>query len=151
FRAAASIGRVLRAIPPTVSWIVVVDDAGQDDLATAVAAVGDPRVCVVTHDANRGVGAAVLTGYARAVELGADILVKMDADGQMDPPHLKDLAAPVAAGEANYAKATRFPHEREPRRMPAARRYGNVGLSFFTKLATGYWPIFDPTNGYTAI
>jgi glycosyltransferase involved in cell wall biosynthesis len=151
YRAAASIGAVLRALPSRVRWIIVVDDGGADDLAAAVRAIGDRRIEVVTHPSNRGVGAAVLSGYARALELGADIIVKMDADGQMDPAYLDDLVAPVAAGDADYAKGNRFLHERELRAMPAARRYGNVGLSFFTKLATGYWPVFDPTNGYTAI
>jgi glycosyltransferase involved in cell wall biosynthesis len=151
YRAADSIGDVLRAIPRDVRWIVVVDDGGSDDLAGAVGAVGDPRIDLVRHDGNQGVGAAVLSGYRRAIELGAEIIVKLDADGQMDPGDLGELVAPVAAGEADYAKGNRFLHERELRRMPAARRYGNVGLSFFTKLATGYWPVFDPTNGYTAI
>jgi glycosyltransferase involved in cell wall biosynthesis len=151
YRAATSVGAVLRAIPSEVRWIVVVDDGGTDDLAAAVRAVGDPRIDLVTHDANRGVGAAVLSGYARALELGAEIIVKLDADGQMDPADLDALVAPVVAGEADYAKGNRFLHERELRTMPAGRRYGNVGLSFFTKLATGYWPVFDPTNGYTAI
>jgi glycosyltransferase involved in cell wall biosynthesis len=151
YRAAASIGSVLRAIPADVRWIVVVDDGGTDGLAAAVQVVGDPRIDVVTHASNRGVGAAVLSGYNRALELGAEIIVKLDADGQMDPAAISELVAPIAAGDADYAKGNRFLHERELRKMPAARRYGNVGLSFFTKLATGYWPVFDPTNGYTAI
>lgn len=151
YRAAASIGAVVRAIPGDVRWIVVIDDGGGDELAGAVRAIGDPRTDLVIHDVNRGVGAAVLSGYTRALELGAEIIVKLDADGQMDPAALGELVAPVAAGDADYAKGNRFLHERELRRMPAARRYGNVGLSFFTKLATGYWPVFDPTNGYTAI
>ena len=151
YRAATSIGAVVRAIPADVRWIVVVDDGGDDDLAGAVRTVGDPRIDLVTHDSNRGVGAAVLSGYIRTLELGAEIIVKLDADGQMDPAAIGELVAPVAAGDADYAKGNRFLHERELRKMPAARRYGNVGLSFFTKLATGYWPVFDPTNGYTAI
>jgi len=151
YRAATSIGAVVRAIPADVRWIVVVDDGDDDDLAGAVRTVGDPRIDLVTHDSNRGVGAAVLSGYIRTLELGAEIIVKLDADGQMDPAAIGELVAPVAAGDADYAKGNRFLHERELRKMPAARRYGNVGLSFFTKLATGYWPVFDPTNGYTAI
>ncbi|MDQ6858178.1 MAG: glycosyltransferase family 2 protein [Chloroflexota bacterium] len=151
YRAAATIGDVLRAIPATVQWIVVVDDGGADDLPSAVRGVADERVEVVRHERNRGVGAAVLTGYQRALELGADIIVKIDADGQMDPTYLPQLVAPVADGAADYAKGNRFLHGRELRSMPTTRRYGNVGLSFLTKLATGYWPVFDPTNGYTAI
>ena len=151
YRAASSIGAVLRAIPPAARWIVVVDDGSTDDLSAAVRDVEDPRLSVVTHDRNRGVGAAVLSGYDRALDLGAKIIVKIDADGQMDPAYLDELVSPVAAGEADYAKGNRFLHERELRTMPVTRRRGNVMLSFLTKLATGYWPIFDPTNGYTAI
>lgn len=151
FRAASTIAAVLGGIPPSVRAIVVVSDGPDDDQAAAIRAIGDRRVTLVTHDRNRGVGAAVLTGYERALALSAEIIVKMDADGQMDPAYLDALVAPVATGEADYAKGNRFLHERELRSMPRSRRYGNVGLSFLTKLATGYWPIFDPTNGYTAI
>ena len=151
FKAAATIGAVLRAIPPVVRWIIVIDDGSTDQLERAVAAVGDDRVRLVTHDRNRGVGAAVLTGYDAARNLAADVIVKLDADGQMDPAFIEDLVAPVVSGEADYAKGNRFIHEQALRTMPTTRRYGNVSLSFLTKLATGYWPIFDPTNGYTAI
>jgi len=151
YRAASTIGEVLRSIPQAVRWIVVVDDGSTDDLGSAIRAVGDGRTDLVTHDRNRGVGAAVLTGYERALQLSAEIIVKIDADGQMDPAYIPQLAAPIASGAADYTKGNRFLHGRELRSMPTTRRYGNVGLSFLTKLATGYWPIFDPTNGFTAI
>lgn len=151
YRTAATIAEVVRSIPRTVRWIVVVDDGSTDDVGSAARAVADERVEIVVHNRNRGVGAAVLTGYERALALGAQIVVKLDADGQMDPAYIPQLVAPIADGHADYAKGNRFLHGRELRSMPAARRYGNVGLSFLTKLATGYWPIFDPTNGYTAI
>jgi len=151
FKAATTIGSVLRAIPSAIRWIIVVDDGSTDELQRAVTAVADPRVRLETHDRNRGVGAAVLTGYDVALALGADIIVKLDADGQMDPSYIDELIAPVVSGDADYAKGNRFIHEQALRAMPVTRRYGNVGLSFLTKLATGYWPIFDPTNGYTAI
>ena len=151
YRAATTIAEVIRSIPRTARWIVVVDDGSADELGAAVRALHDDRVELVTHERNRGVGAAVLTGYERALALGAEILVKLDADGQMDPAYIPELLAPILKGEADYAKGNRFLHGGELRSMPAARRYGNVGLSFLTKLATGYWPIFDPTNGYTAI
>ncbi|MDP9245269.1 MAG: glycosyltransferase family 2 protein [Chloroflexota bacterium] len=151
YRAAATIADVLRAIPASAQWIVVVDDGSTDDLPSAVRGVNDERVEIVRHEQNRGVGAAVLTGYQRALDLGAEIIVKVDADGQMDPAYLPQLIAPVADGTTDYAKGNRFLHGPELRSMPPTRRYGNVGLSFLTKLATGYWPVFDPTNGYTAI
>ena len=75
----------------------------------------------------------------------------MDADGQMDPDYLLQLVTPIVVGEADYTKGNRFLHERELRAMPGRRRFGNAGLSFMTKLASGYWSVFDPTNGYTAI
>lgn len=151
YRAATTIAEVIRSIPRSARWIVVVDDGSAAELGAAVRALHDDRVELVTHEHNRGVGAAVLSGYERALALGAEILVKLDADGQMDPAYIPELLAPILKGEADYAKGNRFLHGGELRSMPAARRYGNVGLSFLTKLATGYWPIFDPTNGYTAI
>jgi len=93
----------------------------------------------------------VLTGYQKALDLGAEIIVKLDADDQMDPAYLLPLIAPILSGEADYTKGNRFLRTRELRRMPVARRIGNLGLSFMTKVASGQWPIFDPTNGYTAI
>lgn len=150
YRAEKTIADVVRSIPSLVRWIVVVDD-GSPSLADALAAVADERLELITHDRNRGVGAAVLSGYQRGLDRGAEVIVKLDADGQMDPARITDLVAPIISGEADYAKGNRFLHGRELRDMPSARRYGNVGLSFLTKLATGYWTIFDPTNGYTAI
>lgn len=129
----------------------MVDDASPDCTAEIVQAWGDPRVHLIRLPKNQGVGGAVLTGYRVAVELGADIIVKMDSDDQMDPAFLPALVAPIAAGQADYTKGNRFIHARQLGSMPLSRRIGNIGLSFLTKLASGYWNIFDPTNGYTAI
>jgi glycosyltransferase involved in cell wall biosynthesis len=131
--------------------VVVVDDAGRDGTGDAVRAVRDPRVVLVEHEQNEGVGGAMLSGYRRAADLGAEVIAKMDADGQMDPAYLVQLITPIVVGEADYTKGNRFLHARELRDMPSRRRFGNAGLSFMTKLASGYWGIFDPTNGYTAI
>ncbi|HEX5719797.1 MAG TPA: glycosyltransferase family 2 protein, partial [Thermoanaerobaculia bacterium] len=100
---------------------------------------------------NGGVGAAMITGYRQALELGADVVVKMDGDDQMNPKHLLPLLDPILAGEADYTKGSRFFHTRQLRQMPFVRRAGNLGLSFLTKASSGYWDVFDPTNGYTAI
>jgi dolichol-phosphate mannosyltransferase len=151
YRAAAHIGRVLSRIPASVSHIVVVEDCSPDDTAEVVRNWRDPRVTLVRHTENQGVGGAVMTGYQAALAQGADILVKMDSDDQMDPGYLGPLIAPLLRGEADYTKGNRFLHTRELHSMPLARRIGNAGLSFMTKLASGYWNIFDPTNGYTAI
>lgn len=151
YRAESSIESVIRGIPSFVSDIVVVNDASPDGLAAVAAATGDARVHVLSHDTNRGVGAAVLTGYREAIARGAEIVAKVDADGQMDPAYLVPLLLPIARGTADYTKGNRFLHAHELRAMPRLRLVGNAFLSLFTKLATGYWQVFDPTNGYTAI
>jgi glycosyltransferase involved in cell wall biosynthesis len=151
YRAAKSIRQVLAGIPLFVKHIVVVNDGSPDETARVVRDCTDLRVDLVEHEHNEGVGAAVLTGYRCVSDLGAEIIVKLDADGQMDPAYLLALIAPIVLGEADYTKGNRFLHERELRSMPGRRRFGNAGLSFLTKLASGYWTIFDPTNGYTAI
>ncbi len=153
FRAAVHIAAVLEGIPDFVTWIVVVDDGSPDATGATVEAAArrDPRIRLLRHARNQGVGGATLTGYREAHRLGADIIVKMDSDGQMDPRWLPSLVAPILRGEADYTKGNRYLHARELHAMPWLRRIGNVGLSFLTKLASGYWGLFDPTNGYTAI
>lgn len=153
YRVEAQIAEVLRGMPEFVSWIVVVDDCSPDDTGAIVEAEAqrDPRIRLLRHEVNRGVGDATLTGYEEARRLGADVVVKMDGDGQMDPRHLPALVNPITRGQADYTKGNRFLHARELYSMPLARRVGNLGLSFLTKLASGYWSLFDPTNGYTAI
>jgi len=151
YRAEASIAGVIASVPSFVRHVIVVNDASADGTSDAVRAVRDARVILVEHAQNEGVGGAVMTGYRRACELGAEIIAKMDADGQMDPDYLLQLITPIVIGEADYTKGNRFLHQRELRAMPGGRRFGNAGLSFLTKLASGYWGIFDPTNGYTAI
>jgi glycosyltransferase involved in cell wall biosynthesis len=151
YNAAKSIEIVLNKIPAVVDLIVVVNDASPDNLEAVVSQSNDPRVHLLTHLRNQGVGGAVLTGYAYALEKGADIVVKIDSDDQMDLDYFEDLITPLLGGEADYAKGNRFLHPHELKRMPLIRRIGNQGLSFLAKVATGYWKIYDPTNGYTAI
>ncbi|MGH2470974.1 MAG: glycosyltransferase family 2 protein [Candidatus Limnocylindria bacterium] len=151
YRAASTVASVIAGVPTFVRHVVVVDDGSGDATSQVVRDLRDPRVDLVEHERNEGVGAAVMTGYERAVAVGADIVAKMDADGQMDPDHLLALITPIVIGRADYTKGNRFLHGRELRSMPGRRRFGNAGLSFMTKLASGYWDIFDPTNGYTAI
>jgi dolichol-phosphate mannosyltransferase len=151
YRVETSIRPVIAGIPAWVAGIVVVDDASPDTSVEQALASGDPRVVLVRHAENRGLGAAMITGYARAVELGATIMVKMDGDGQMSPEFLCDVVQPLVAGRADYAKGNRFVMSDALLHMPAVRRLGNLGLSFLTKIASGYWNIFDPTNGYTAL
>lgn len=151
YKARDQIVDVLKGIPAFVRTIVVVDDCSPDDSFERASAVKDNRIHFVRHTQNLGVGGAVLSGYQRSIELGAEIVVKMDSDGQMDPAYLLPLITPILNGEADYTKGNRFLHSRQLKKMPALRRVGNLGLSFLTKLASGYWNIFDPSNGYTAI
>ncbi len=111
----------------------------------------DARIHLLRHETNTGVGGATLDGYLEAVNLGADIIIKMDSDDQMDPRYIPQLIQPILDGEADYAKGNRFLHTAELKSMPQIRKMGNIGLSFLAKLASGQWHIFDPTNGYTAI
>jgi dolichol-phosphate mannosyltransferase len=161
FRAAATIGAVLRAIGPEVARIYVVDDGCPDSTGErALEEHSDPRVTILHNRRNLGVGGATKHGYRRALADGAGIVVKLDADGQMDPRHIPRLIAPILEGRADYCKGNRFAPERRmpsgspPRAlnaMPPARRLGNMAFSVLHKAATGYWRIGDPANGYTAI
>jgi dolichol-phosphate mannosyltransferase len=153
YRVSRQIGDVLGAIGPEIWRIYCVDDACPEQSGRVVEqrAAVDPRVKLLVHERNRGVGAAVVTGYRQALDDGAEIIVKLDGDGQMDPTRICELTAPLRDGEADYVKGNRFYHLESLRAMPVARLIGNAGLSFLSKLSTGYWNLFDPTNGYTAI
>jgi dolichol-phosphate mannosyltransferase len=143
---------VIGGITPGVFLIVAVDDACPDGTGDHIKAYcADPRVEVVRNEFNLGVGGAVIHGYRVALARGADIVVKIDSDGQMDPALLMRIVHPIVAGHADYAKGNRFFNIEDLRTMPKVRVFGNAGLSFLTKLSSGYWNIFDPTNGYTAI
>ena len=143
---------VIDGIGSEVARIYVVDDCCPDASGNLVErSCKDPRVRVLRNSQNQGVGGAVLVGYRAALEEQADVIVKIDGDGQMDPSLIPDFVRPIAAGDADYAKGNRFYDLEEVRQMPAVRLFGNAALSFMTKLSSGYWNIFDPTNGYTAI
>ena len=152
YRVTAHIADVLAGIPDWIEGIVCLDDACPDrsgDFIDTLAA--GPRVHVVRLPDNLGVGGATLAGYALALEKGARILVKLDGDGQMDPAYLPQLVAPIVLGEADYAKGNRFTTAQHLRAMPAVRTFGNAALSIINKVSTGYWSVFDPTNGFTAL
>src|SRR5258708_861899 len=151
YRVERHIQDVVRGVPPWIWRIVVVDDASPDQTAERVRELSDPRVVLIRHQQNQGVGGAMQTGYRTARDLGATVMVKIDGDGQMSPEHLPAIVWPILEGRADYVKGNRFADASAIRQMPRARRIGNVGLSFLTKMASGYWNLFDPTNGYTAL
>lgn len=143
---------VIAQVPAAVTSIHVVDDACPDGSGRHVQAhCRDPRVLVSFNERNLGVGGAVMAGYVAAAAAGADVIVKMDGDGQMDAAALPQLIAPIVRGQADYTKGNRFYDLAQIGRMPRMRILGNAVLSFMTKISSGYWDLFDPTNGYTAI
>jgi glycosyltransferase involved in cell wall biosynthesis len=143
---------VLERIGDECDLIIVVDDGCPEGTGKFVEEqCADPRVKVVYHGTNRGVGAATLTGYEAALEGGAGVIVKLDGDGQMDPALIPRLVKPILDGAADYTKGNRFFELEGLRSMPRARLVGNSLLSFANKLSSGYWNLFDPTNGFTAI
>lgn len=152
YKSKTSILAVLEAIGPEVDGIFVVDDGCPQQTGLFVQAnVTDARVHVLFRDTNGGVGAATKTGYRAALAAGYDAVVKLDSDGQMDPALIPDLASTVLSGLADYAKGNRFFDVESVRTMPKLRLLGNAVLSFLTKLSSGYWDIFDPTNGFTCV
>lgn len=152
YKARSHILGVIDGIGPEVARIYVVDDYCPDGSGDFVVAnCKDNRVSVIRHTENQGVGGAVMTGYKAAIEDGMSILVKIDSDGQMDPALIRDFVAPIANGEADYSKGNRFFDLEKVRSMPRVRLFGNAVLSLMCKLSSGYWNLFDPTNGYTAI
>lgn len=152
YKVTAHIVQTLSEIGPEVSHIIVVDDACPDGSGKLVQEkLNDPRISVIFHSENQGVGGAMITGYKAALETDAEIIVKLDGDGQMDPGKILDLIAPIVNGRADYTKGDRLDSLTGLRQMPSVRLVGNAGLSLLTKISTGYWNITDPTNGYTAI
>jgi glycosyltransferase involved in cell wall biosynthesis len=150
---APRIGRVVRGMPEWVDAVVVVDDASRDGTAEAARAAGDRRLHVVRHEQNRGVGAAIATGYRRAGELTSgdrDIFVVMAGDGQMDPHDLPALVDPVARDDADYVKGNRFGSRDVVRAMPPSRLLGGLAFSWATSRAIGV-SISDSQCGYTAL
>ncbi len=145
------VGETIRGIPELVDRIIVVDDASRDGTAAAAEAAGDPRVQVLRHERNAGVGAAIATGYRRALEEEIDVTCVMAADNQMDPTELESLVAPVAGGEVEYTKANRLVSGEAWTVIPRTRYLGNAVLSLLTKIASGYWHVADSQAGYTAL
>ena len=152
YREKHQIMTVLSKFDVLINHIIVIDDACPEKTGEFVREnANDPRIQVVIHEKKLGVGGATISGYQKAFELGADIIVKVDGDGQMDPAMIHTLVQPILRGEADYAKGNRFYRLNGLAKMPGVRLFGNLVLSFASKMSSGYWKIFDPTNGFTAI
>lgn len=152
FKVEEHILAVIAKIGPEVDHIIVVDDHCPNASGEFVKQhCTDPRVTLLRNPQNLGVGGAVMAGYRAAQKLGVDIIIKIDGDGQMDPSLIPIFAAPIITGQADYTKGNRFFYLESLRSMPKIRIFGNAVLSLMSKISTGYWNIFDPTNGYTAI
>jgi dolichol-phosphate mannosyltransferase len=152
YRVTSHILEVIKRIPDSVSHILVIDDACPDQSGRFVEDnCQDPRVTVLRHEQNQGVGGAVLTGFKLAQQFKSDVIIKIDGDGQMDPALADTFAEPILSGEADYVKGNRFFYLDAAESMPVTRRIGNLGLTFISRFSTGYYSTSDPTNGYVAI
>ena len=152
YRVSAQVQGVLARIGPEVTRIFVVDDACPEHTGDLVEGqCRDTRLTVIRHAQNLGVGGAMVTGYRAALEAGADIVVKIDGDGQMDPALIPRFVSALVQGQADYTKGNRFYDLESLRTMPRVRLLGNAMLSLVNKISSGYWDVMDPTNGYTAI
>lgn len=152
FKVKRHILEVIENIGNNIDKIYVVDDACPEKSGDFVESnCKDSRVVIIRHKLNQGVGGAVMTGYKSAIKDGAEVIVKVDGDGQMNPNLINMFIHPIFAGQADYSKGNRFYNLQEIRQMPKMRLLGNAALSFVTKLSSGYWDLFDPTNGFTAI
>ncbi|MGM0575702.1 MAG: glycosyltransferase [Myxococcota bacterium] len=150
FNEAERLPRVLAGVPDWVADVVVVDDASGDGTAQVAEAWGGP-VRVVRHRRNRGVGAAIATGYRAALEAGAAAVAIMAGDAQMDPGELASLVQPVLEGRCEYCKGDRTRHPEVRRRMPKVRRLGNAVLSAWTRRVGRLDSLRDAQCGYTVV
>jgi len=148
------IGKVIETMPDYVDRIVVIDDCSMDRTSEVVNGYAEKqpqRIHLIRHERNRGVGAAIASGYREAVEKGADVVAVMAGDGQMPPAELVNIIEPVVEGKADYAKANRLFTGEAWHKIPKVRYMGNAVLSLMTKVASGYWQLADTQSGFTAI
>jgi dolichol-phosphate mannosyltransferase len=153
YACAHTIGSVIASLPAFIDTVVVVDDASPDDLKAVVGKVmkANNKVILLSHAVNQGVGGATMTGYEYAIHHRADLIIKMDADGQMDANYLTALLTPLLKEQADYVKGNRYLYLHSINKMPLGRRVGNFAYSILAKMASGYWNIFDFSNGFTAV
>lgn len=144
---------VVNSIPLFVDRIYIVNDASTDGTLEKITDLskGDNRIITVNHKIRRGAGYAAISGQKKALMDSNDIVVMIDGDGQMDSSFLTHFLDPLILGEADYVKGNRFSIKEHLREMPKGRLFGNFLLTYLTRIASGYWHIYDPQNGYTAI
>jgi dolichol-phosphate mannosyltransferase len=144
--------KLVQSIDDYVDFIIVVDDCCPENSGAFLRSkITRNNLVIIRNDVNRGVGGAVKVAYIKAIELQVDLIVKIDGDGQMNPDLIPQFLAPLLNNQADYSKGNRFFYIRNLKNMPIIRVFGNSVLSFINKISTGYWDLFDPTNGYTAI
>lgn len=153
FNVSKHIEKVICTLPSWITYIIAVNDYSTDETKSILErlALENNKIIVINHPINQGVGGAMITGYKKSLELKANITIKIDGDGQMNPENITRLIQPLIDGSADFSKGNRFRDLNALKSMPVLRRIGNLGLSFLIKAASGYWNIFDPTNGFTAI
>jgi len=153
YNVAKHIKEVICNIPDSISYIIAVNDCSKDDTESILLKLANEnkKIIYIRHEVNQGVGAAMISGYKRSIELNANITIKMDGDGQMDAAYIPALIKPLLEDKADFTKGNRFRDLKALSKMPLIRRFGNIGLSFLIKAASGYWNIFDPNNGFIAI
>ena len=151
YKVSSHIKKVITTLPDFIDTVIVIDDKCPQESGNLIQLLNIPKVIVIFHKENLGVGGAVITGYKKAIELDSDIIVKIDGDGQMNPEYIKKLIQPILNDTADYTKGNRFSDFEALKKMPKIRLFGNSALSFLVKSCSGYWNIMDPTNGFTAI
>ena len=153
YRVPPSVIELVKKTVEFVDRVIVVDDACPNKTGELIRSAfpNDPKIVVLTNERNAGVGGATIRGYFEAMNLGTDVIVKLDGDGQMDPKYIRRLVHPIVIGKADFTKANRFYDREALDSMPLIRRIGNICLSVICKFVTGFWHLSDPTNGFTAI
>ena len=153
YKVEQQIGKVVTELPDWISSVILVNDASPDntgEILTKLASTSS-KIIVIHHEKNQGVGGAMITGFSEAIKRNHDIVIKIDGDGQMDISYLKKMVFAISNGQYDFAKGNRFFDRKMLQKMPAIRRFGNIGMGFLIKMASGYWNVFDPTNGFISI
>lgn len=151
YNAEKTIQSVILSLPVNVERIIVVDDGSVDQTSNAVQSLDDPRIVLLYHERNQGVGGAMVTGFKAALTTGVALVAKIDADGQMEPDYLNKMAQLAVEQRCDYVKANRFQRNGPLPKMPPVRLAGNLVLAFLTRIASGFREILDPQNGYVLI